>query len=588
MKAAYAVVVGGINIDVCGKSFGPLVGRDSNPGTVRYSPGGVGRNVAHNLSLLGTPVFLLTALAGDGWEGTIRASCEAAGIDLSHARRVPDGTTSTYLAIEGPEGDMELALCDNALAAAVTPAYLAEQLELLNGAAAVVLDTNLTEEAIRFLAERVTAPLFADPVSVTKAEKLRPVLGRLHTLKPNRAEAELLSGIPIKDRLSLELAASKLLRTGLQRVCLSLGGDGVYCAWDTQRCLAPCPETRLVNASGGGDAMMAGFVRAFLDGLPIEASARFALACSSIAVESPETVNPALCYTAASRRAVGAVIGRPLESPQAPPVGAVTGRPLESPQAPPVGAVIGRPLESPLAPPVGAAIGRPFESPQPPPVGAVIGRPFESPQAPPVGAVTGRPLESPQPPPVGAVIGRPLESPQAPPVGAVTGRPTHADATRTASLTHPLRKQNRLEAYDYSQGGAYHIVICTEGRKCVLSEVFEGENTQQLRLYPLGVLVEDAIFAIPIHYPTVSVVRYSIMPNHVHLLLSLSTETENPKVSWVVNQLKGAVTKQAGTRIWQKGFYDQVIRTEADFRKIGEYIEYNPAKWKTDDYYVSP
>ena len=492
MKAAYAVVVGGINIDVCGKAFGPLVGRDSNPGTVRYSPGGVGRNVAHNLSLLGTPVFLLTALAGDGWEGTIRASCEAAGIDLSHARRVPDGTTSTYLAIEGPEGDMELALCDNALAAAVTPAYLAEQLELLNGAAAVVLDTNLTEEAIRFLAERVTAPLFADPVSVTKAEKLRPVLGRLHTLKPNRAEAELLSGIPIKDRLSLELAASKLLRTGLQRVCLSLGGDGVYCAWDTQRCLAPCPETRLVNASGGGDAMMAGFVRAFLDGLPIEASARFALACSSIAVESPETVNPALCYTAASRRAVGAVTGRPFESPQAPPV------------------------------------------------------------------------------------------------GAVIGRPTHADATRTASLTHPLRKQNRLEAYDYSQGGAYHIVICTEGRKCVLSEVFEGEDTQQLRLYPLGVLVEDAIFAIPIHYPTVSVVRYSIMPNHVHLLLSLSTETENPKVSWVVNQLKGAVTKQAGTRIWQKGFYDQVIRTEADFRKIGEYIEYNPAKWKTDDYYVSP
>ena len=333
MKAAYAAVVGGINIDVCGKAFGPLIGRDSNPGTVRYSPGGVGRNVAHNLSLLGTPVFLLTALAGDNWEGTIRASCGTAGIELSHARYVPDGTTSTYLAIEGPEGDMALALCDNALADAVTPDYLAGELELLNGAAAVVLDTNLTEDAVRFLAERVTAPLFADPVSVAKAEKLRPVLGRLHTLKPNRAEAELLSGIPIKDRLSLELAASKLLHTGLQRVCISLGGDGVYCAWDTERCLIPCPETRLVNASGGGDAMMAGFVRAFLDGLPIEAAARFALACSAIAVESPETVNPALCYTTASRRAVRAVTGRPLESPQAPPVGAVIGRPLESPQA---------------------------------------------------------------------------------------------------------------------------------------------------------------------------------------------------------------------------------------------------------------
>ena len=290
----YVAVVGGINIDIGGKAFGPLIQRDSNPGQVRRSVGGVGRNVAHNLALLGARVFLLTALAGDAWEETVRSACETAGIDLSHARYVPKGTTSSYLAIEGPEGDMELALCDNALADEISPAYLAEQLELLNGAAAVVLDTNLTPAAIGFLAERVTAPLFADPVSVTKAEKLRPVLGRLHTLKPNRIEAELLSGIPIKDRLSLELAASKLLTTGLQRVCISLGGEGVYCAWDTERCLAPCPPTRLVNASGGGDAMMAGFVRAFLDGLPIDETARFALACSALAVESPETVNPAL------------------------------------------------------------------------------------------------------------------------------------------------------------------------------------------------------------------------------------------------------------------------------------------------------
>lgn len=311
MEQPYAAVVGGINIDICGKAFGPLIARDSNPGQVRQSPGGVGRNAAHNLALLGVPVTLLTALAGDGWEPLIRASCEAAGIELSQVRYVPEGSTSVYLAIEGPEGDMELALCDNSLAARITPEYLAEHLPLLNGAAAVMLDTNLTEAAIAFLAERVTAPLFADPVSVSKAEKLRPVLGRLFSLKPNRAEAEFLSGIRITDRISLELAASKLLRSGLRRVCISLGAEGVYCAEDTTRCLVPCPATRLVNASGGGDAMTAGFVRAYLDGLSLEASARFALACSSIAVESPETVSPALSYSAASQRAAGAAIGRP-------------------------------------------------------------------------------------------------------------------------------------------------------------------------------------------------------------------------------------------------------------------------------------
>ena len=84
------------------------------------------------------------------------------------------------------------------------------------------------------------------------------------------------------------------------------------------------------------------------------------------------------------------------------------------------------------------------------------------------------------------------------------------------------------------------------------------------------------------------VIRYSVMPNHVHLLLQLSTGEDNPTISWVINQLKGIVTKRAGKRIWQKGFYDQVVRTEAEFLAIGEYIEYNPAKWKTDDYYVNP
>ena len=558
MKQPYVAVVGGINIDVCGKAFGPLIPRDSNPGQLRLSPGGVGRNAAHNLALLGVPVFLLTALAGDRWEGLIRGSCKAAGIDLSRARYVPEGITSGYLAIEGPEGDMELALCDNRLAEEITPAYLEEQLELLNGAAAVVLDANLTEQAIAFLAERVRAPLFADPVSVRKGEKLRPVLGRLFSLKPNRVEAEALSGVRITDRNSLELAAAKLLQTGLRRLCVSLGSRGVYCAWDTERCLAPCPETRLVNASGGGDAMTAGFVRAYLDGLPIEAAARFALACGSLAVESPETVNPALCYAAARERAVGAVIGRPPQPPEAQAVGAVIGRPPQPTETQAVGAVIGRP-------------------PQPPEVqtvGAVIGRPPQPPEAQTVGAVIGRPPQPSEAQAVGAVIGRPPQSPEAQTVGAVIGR--------------PRRKRNRLEAYDYTQGGAYHIVLCTEGRKCVFSQVYEGADTQQLRLYPLGQMVEQAILAIPVHYPTVEIVRYCVMPNHVHLLLRLSTEQENPSVSWIINQLKGAVTKKAGTKIWQKGFYDQVIRSEADFQAAGEYIEYNPAKWKTDDYYVSP
>ena len=299
----FVAVVGGINIDICGKAFAPLLARDSNPGAVKLSLGGVGRNIAHNLRLLGCSVKMLTALGDDLYARRVEEDCDRLGIDLSAGIRIPGGATSTYLAIEGPEGDMELAICDDALTKHITPACLAERAELLNGAAAVAVDTNLTPEALEWLGSHCAAPIFADPVSLTKAEKLRPLLGRLFLLKPNRLEAELLSGVRIQDRQSLEKAAAGLLSTGLERVCISLGGEGVYCAWGRERCLVSCPETRLINASGGGDAMMAGFLRAFLDGLPIEAAAGFALACSAIAVEGAETINPALSLAAAQQRA---------------------------------------------------------------------------------------------------------------------------------------------------------------------------------------------------------------------------------------------------------------------------------------------
>ena len=93
----YVVVVGGVNIDIGGQSFSSLVTADSNPGRISMSLGGVGRNIAHNLSLLGTDVRLLTAFGDDIHGQRIISSCAELGIDISHALRVSDCPTSTYL-----------------------------------------------------------------------------------------------------------------------------------------------------------------------------------------------------------------------------------------------------------------------------------------------------------------------------------------------------------------------------------------------------------------------------------------------------------------------------------------------------------
>ena len=302
LNSPYAVVCGGVNIDIGAHSFAPLRGKDSNPGKVELSLGGVGRNIAHNMRLLGVNVCLLTAIGGDSRASQVEQSCRALGIDLSHALRVPEGRTSTYVFVGDSDGDMAVAVSDMEICQKLTPDYFASQLDLLNGAAAVVVDANLPRASIAYLTEHCAAPVFIDPVSTVKAEKLRGLLGRVHTLKPNRIEAELLSGVKITDEESLHRAAEALLAQGLSRVFISLGGDGVLAAQRDEMQLVPICKAEMRNATGAGDAMMAALVWSFLSGRSLTESAASGTAAAAIAVESEETINPAMSAEAVEKR----------------------------------------------------------------------------------------------------------------------------------------------------------------------------------------------------------------------------------------------------------------------------------------------
>ena len=291
---SYAVVVGGVNVDICGRSFHPLVEADSNPGRVSTSLGGVGRNIAHNMSLMGVDVRLLTAFGDDPNGQRVAASCSELGIDASHALRLAGETTSTYLYLTGPDGEMALAVSDMEVCRRITPAYLAGNLPLLQSAQVVVADANIPEESLRYLAQNSSAPLFVDPVSTAKAEKLRPILSRIHTLKPNALEASILSGVEIHTDADVELAADRLLQMGVHRLFLSLGSRGVYAAMESERLwLQNLPGT-MVNTTGCGDAFMAALVWAYLEGMDLKDTALSGLAAAAVAMESPETINPAM------------------------------------------------------------------------------------------------------------------------------------------------------------------------------------------------------------------------------------------------------------------------------------------------------
>ncbi|WP_419503681.1 PfkB family carbohydrate kinase [Candidatus Allofournierella excrementavium] len=300
--ASYVVVVGGVNMDIGGISHAQLVSADSNPGRVRISLGGVGRNIAHNMALMGLDVRMVTVLGGDFYAQKIVSTCGEMGIDISRSLRVADAITSTYLFISGPDGDMKLAISDMDIYSHLTPAFLASKLSLFNNAKLLVVDTNIPAESIAWLVEHVEVPVFADPVSTAKAEKLRPVLGKLHTIKPNRIEAELLSGVPITDERSLRRAANVLLKTGLRQVFISLGAGGVFAANQDRGLHLPSIPGSMVNATGCGDAFMAALAWAYMEGMDLEQSAYAGLAASSIALEGSETINPEMSVDAIRSR----------------------------------------------------------------------------------------------------------------------------------------------------------------------------------------------------------------------------------------------------------------------------------------------
>ena len=157
----------------------------------------------------------------------------------------------------------------------------------------------------------------------------------------------------------------------------------------------------------------------------------------------------------------------------------------------------------------------------------------------------------------------------------------------------PVRKRNRLASYDYSACGTYFITICTAGReKWLWSSEDAGATISRPHAVPLsdaGRTADDAINAIPLHYSTVRVDHYVIMPNHIHLLLTLLPADGRliaaPTLSQVVGQLKRTISIKTGRSLWQKSFHDHIVRDQHDLEQIWMYIEHNPWNWKTDCFY---
>ncbi|MDD2925573.1 PfkB family carbohydrate kinase [Rhodoferax sp.] len=290
------LVLGGANMDIAATSAQPLKPADSNPGVIRSSPGGVARNVAENLARLGVATRLLAAVGDDPYGHSLLEATQKAGVDVQGCWILPGKTTSTYVSLHGPAGDLAVAVNDMRILACLTPERLAPRADRVRHAAALVVDCNLTADALAWVfANRGDTPVFVDAVSAFKCPRIAPWLDQVHTLKVNRQEAQALCGFDVQSDADIERAAQWLHTQGVQQVVLSLGARGVY--WsdkDTAHGWQGTLPAAVVNVTGGGDALMAGLVHGFMSQQSLAESIPFALACAALTLSAEQANHPGL------------------------------------------------------------------------------------------------------------------------------------------------------------------------------------------------------------------------------------------------------------------------------------------------------
>lgn len=288
-------VIGGINIDIEGNPYEALIPADSNPGKVSIAFGGVGRNIVENAARMGAGCAMVSRIGTDPMGLSAKKLLGELGVDTGGIASDDEEDTGMYLSILDENNDMALAICNMDIVEHITPEYLAQHIEKINRSKIVCVDCNLSEEAIAYLAEHVKAPMFLDPVSVTKAERAAAHIAAFHTVKPNRIEAEILTGIAITDDSSLQAAGQWFLDRGVKRVFISLGQRGAYYRDEHEEGIVGTRLVKLISATGAGDAFSAGILMGHVLDYTAEETARMGIACASIALEAKTAVNPAMC-----------------------------------------------------------------------------------------------------------------------------------------------------------------------------------------------------------------------------------------------------------------------------------------------------
>jgi len=293
----HVLVIGTASVDVKGRAQKGLQHGTSVPGEVTPSFGGVGRNVAENLARLGQPTILLSAVGQDPFGAEILERTASAGVDVGKVIVSPDHHSAAYVAILDHEGGQAFAVDEMDIMRLVTPAYVYAHRGLFKDAAMLVLDANLSPDAIDSairIASRYDVPIAADPTSATLAPKLEKHLPDLTMLTPNLAEAAILCGHPVRGRAEAMAAAHELMTRGVDIAIITLAEEGLCYVSSQESGHIPAIRCKVVDYTGAGDALTAAVVYGLVNQFSIDEATRLGVSAATLTLQCPDTVCPDL------------------------------------------------------------------------------------------------------------------------------------------------------------------------------------------------------------------------------------------------------------------------------------------------------
>ncbi len=294
-KNPYILVLGASIVDIIGFSRKKYQKRDSIPGQIKISLGGVCRNIAENLARVNVNTEFISILGGDDQGKNILNNSIKIGYNMSNSLILEDEYTPTYMAVLNEDGEMESAIVDMECLNKMDSSFIDSKASIIENAEYVILDAD-NPELLEYILTKFAGKtkFILDPVSATKAKKVEHLIKYFHTIKPNRLETELLCGFKIESDNDLIKAANYFRSLGVENVFISLDADGIYYKNSKEEGKIRTTAVEVKNVTGAGDSFVAGVGYGYMNNLSIKDTIKYAIAMSIVTITHEETINPSM------------------------------------------------------------------------------------------------------------------------------------------------------------------------------------------------------------------------------------------------------------------------------------------------------